>query len=65
MYNIRGLNFNTIQCYRARAYQAEDNEFIIAVEFEGQRYSTGEAVIITYDCDDYVSGKVRSVRLFQ
>ena len=35
------------------------------VEFEGQRYSTGEAVIITYDCDDYVFGKVRSACFFK
>ena len=46
----------------------EDNDLIIAckaVEFEGQRYSTREAVIITYDSDDYVFGKIRSVCFFK
>ena len=45
----------------------EDNDLIIAceaVEFVGQRHSTGEAVIITYDCDNYVFGKIRSACFF-
>ena len=36
-----------------------------AVEFEKQRYSIVEAVIIAYDCDEYNSEKIKSTDFFK
>ena len=62
--------FNAVkqEVIKQHYFVVENNDLIIAckaVEFEGQRYSTGEVVIITYDCDECVFGKIRSVCFFE